>query len=280
MDRAGHTQRDGLPVFENVRRDFNEFRLGGEVTVAKFHLTVMRRWELYKEDSPESLITAEGEIGRNNNPFYPISLNDYHAINERLDYWVKKLQLSTAYKEIYNNSISLTAYSSHARNFTSSGTWTFRLWLSLDASYSHLHLDTAGGINFFGGSPAATLATGDHSTYMSNIHAGALGLRFAVNKRIDLYAGYSITKDVGDGRSVATGSVNPVTDPAGAVFAAVQTFPLTFRSPMGRVSVNLTEKLRFNVGYQYYGYKEQFELYSVNENYRGNTGYTSLLWAF
>jgi hypothetical protein len=122
--------------------------------------------------------------------------------------------------------------------------------------------------------------TGDQSIYISNIHAGTLGLRFVIGKRIDLYAGYSITKDTGDGRSTATGSVNPVTDPTGAVFAAVQTFPLTFQSPMARVSVKLREKLRFNVGYQYYGYKEQFGLYNVNENYRANTGYTSLLWAF
>jgi hypothetical protein len=62
--------------------------------------------------------------------------------------------------------------------------------------------------------------------------------------------------------------------------ASVQTFPLTFQSPSARVSVKLTEKLRFNVGYQYYGYKEQFGLFDVNENYLGNTGYTSLLWAF
>jgi len=224
---------------------------------------------------------AEGEIGRNDNPFYPISLKNYHAINTLLSYRTKKLQLSTGYKETYNNnSISITAYSSHARNFTSSATWSFRPWLSLDSSYSHLHLDTAGGINFFAGSPRASLMTGDQSIYLSNIHAGTLGLRFAVMKRVDLYAGYSITKDVGDGRSTAAGSVNPVTSPALAVFAAVQTFPLTFQSPMARVSVKINSKLRFNVGYQYYGYHEQFGLESVNENYRGNTGYTSLLWAF
>jgi hypothetical protein len=224
---------------------------------------------------------AEGELGRNNTPFYPISLKNYHEINSRLEYRVRKLILSTGYKETYNNdSISLTAYSSHARNFTSSGTWEFRPWLSVDASYSHLHLDTAGGIEFFAGSPRASLITGDESIYISNIHAGTLGLRFAVGKRIDLYAGYSITKDVGDGRATATGTVNPATDPAGAVFAAVQTFPLTFQSPIARISVKVTPKVRFNVGYQYYGYKEQFGLESVNENYRGNTGYTSLLWAF
>jgi hypothetical protein len=224
---------------------------------------------------------AEGEIGRNDMPFYPIALKNYHDINVRLEYRVKKLQLATGYKETYNNnSISLTAYSSHARNFTSSATWTFRPWLSLDASYSHLHLDTAGGINFFAGSPRAIEITGEQSIYLSNIHAGTLGIRFSVGKRVDLYAGYSITKDVGDGRSTATGSVNPTTDPAGAVFAAVQTFPLTFQSPIARVSVKLREKVRFNVGYQYYGYKEEFGLYGVNENYRANTGYTSLLWSF
>jgi hypothetical protein len=224
---------------------------------------------------------AEGELGRNNTPFFPISQKNYHEINSRLEYRVKKLTLSTGYKETYNNnSISLTAYNSHARNFTSSGTWAFRPWLSLDASYTHLHLDTAGGIEFFAGSPRATLITGDESIYLSNIHAATLGMRFALGKRVDLYAGYSITKDVGDGRATAAGTVNPAADPAGAVFASVQTFPLTFQSPIARISVKITPKIRFNLGYQYYGYKEEFGLEGVNENYRGNTGYTSLLWAF
>jgi hypothetical protein len=122
--------------------------------------------------------------------------------------------------------------------------------------------------------------TGDQSIYISNIHAATLGLRFAATKRMDLYVGYSITKDVGDGRSSIYGTVDPATNPTGALLASVQTFPLTFQSPSARVSVKLTEKLRFNVGYQYYGYKEQFGLFDVNENYLGNTGYTSLLWAF
>jgi len=76
------------------------------------------------------------------------------------------------------------------------------------------------------------------------------------------------------------GTVNPATDPTDAVFAAVETFPLTFQSPIARVSVKITPKVRFNLGYQYYGYKEEFGLEGVNENYRANTGYTSLLWAF
>jgi hypothetical protein len=44
--------------------------------------------------------------------------------------------------------------------------------------------------------------------------------------------------------------------------------------------VRMNEKLRWNFGYQYYGYKEDFGLFSFNQNYRANTGYTSLLWSF
>lgn len=220
---------------------------------------------------------AEGELGRNDMPFYPVSLKNYHAIQAQLQYRVKRLQLSTSYKQIYNNnSITLTAYSSQARNFSASATWTVNSRINVDASYSHLHLNTAGGIAFFAGSPRASLITGDQSIYISNIHSGTLGVRLAAGKRVDLYAGYSYTRDTGDGRGVAA----LTTDPVGALLTSVQTFPLTFQSPMGRVSVKLMEKLRFNVGYQYYGYKQKFELFSVNENYRANTGYTSLLWAF
>jgi hypothetical protein len=41
-----------------------------------------------------------------------------------------------------------------------------------------------------------------------------------------------------------------------------------------------SSKLRFNLGYHYYGYKEDFGLLSVNENFRANTGYPGLLFSF
>jgi hypothetical protein len=56
-----------------------------------------------------------------------------------------------------------------------------------------------------------------------------------------------------------------------------QTFPLRYLSPQGRVSVRISEKIRWNAGYQYYGYHEDF---SGLQNYRAHTGYTSVLWAF
>lgn len=221
-------------------------------------------------------IHAEGEIGRNDNPFTIVSEKNYHAISAKVQYRLKNLQLSADYRENYNNnSITLTSYSSHARSYSANASWTPRPWLSFDASYSKLHLDTLGGLAFFAGSPRSTEQTAE-SIYISNIHAATLMARFAIAKRADLFIGYSINRDTGDGRSASS----TPTDPTAALLYSVQTFPLTFQSPSARLSYKLYEKVRLNFGYQYYGYKEQFGLFAINENYRANTGFTSILWTF
>src|ERR1035437_7530321 len=46
----------GLPVFADLRREWNEDRLGADVDVAGFKLTVLRRWDFFKEDTPYSLL--------------------------------------------------------------------------------------------------------------------------------------------------------------------------------------------------------------------------------
>ena len=220
-------------------------------------------------------VHLEAEIGRNNNPFAPTSLRNYDVIRSRLQYRKKKYTLGGGYLENYNNnSILITAYSSHSRTYTGIASWNAKSWLAVDASYSKLHLDTVGGMAFFAGIPATLMNA--QSIYISNIHAGNLGLRFPVTSRADFYVGYNITRDTGDGR---TSQVQQTT-PAGQLLYSVQTFPLTYQTPMIRLSVKLTAKLRYNAGYQYYGYHEDFGLLSVNQSYRAHTGYTSLLWSF
>ncbi len=219
----------------------------------------------------------EGEVGRNDNPFTPVSLRNYHTIRSRVQYRLKTLNLGGGYQQNYNNnSIQITAYSSHARTYSGEASWAFRNRVSLDGSYTKLHLDTIGGIDFFAGSPFPQQVTGMQSIYISNIHSASLAFRFALTKRADLYVGYNLTKDTGDGRSSLAVQPSPIAQ----VFYNVQTFPLTYQSPLFRVSVRITEKLRYNLGYQYYGYNEQFGLFSTYDNYHANTGYTSLLWSF
>ena len=221
------------------------------------------------------VLHAEAEIGRNDNPFDPIDEKNYQSIDSRLQYRRKSISASVGYRQNYNNnSIVLTAYSAHARDYLADFSWSARDWLSFNTGYQQLHLDTAGGIAFFAGLPRARLQSGE-SIYISNIHAGNIGMHLALSKRADLYLGYSITRDPGDGRSALL--------PPGTVEAAldnVQTFPLSFQSPLARLTVPITPKIKWNAGYQYYGYREDFGLLGALQNYHANTGYTSILWAF
>jgi hypothetical protein len=225
--------------------------------------------------TPALRFHAETEIGSNDNPFDPVSPRNYQSIDARLQYKLKSFFATAGYRQSYNNnSVSLSSYSSHSRDYFANATWTPRTWFSLDAGYSKLHLDTLGGLVFFAGAPFGTMQTGE-SLYISNIHAANLGARIGLRKYADLYLGYNITLDTGDAR--------PGIQPTGTVSALlynVQTFPLNFQTPLVRLTIPITSKIKWNAGYQYYNYHEEFGLNSILENYHAHTGYTSLLFAF
>jgi len=217
-------------------------------------------------------ISFDGEFGHANRPFTPKSDKDYSALTARVQYRVKTLQLGLWTHSDYNeNSVTVSAYSSHSRTYTGSASWSPRSWFSFDATYSKIHLDTLGGIQFFANSQ---LFPNQSSYYISNLHTATLGIRLNLLQRMDLYLGYSRVQDTGDGRSTATATTVGPSLPA---FQSAQTFPVTFQSPLARLSVRISERVRWNVGYQYFGYRADFW---PAEDYLANTGYTSVLWSF
>ncbi|MGD0667978.1 MAG: hypothetical protein ABSB23_10465 [Bryobacteraceae bacterium] len=225
-------------------------------------------------------INLEGEVGHADHPLTPMSDRNYHTLGGRIQYRKSKLQLSTGYRELYieNAPLSLTTYSSRSRQYNAAASFALRDWLTFDASYSKLHLDTVGGLAFFAGVQSPQLQTSYDSIYISNIHAANAGLRFGIRSRADLYLGYTITKDTGDGRASAAPA--GVADPIATLLDSVQTFPLTYQSPMARLSIRITPKVRWNAGWQFYGYGELFHLLGYDQNFHAHTGYTSVLWSF
>jgi hypothetical protein len=220
---------------------------------------------------------AEGEVGTNDHPFAPISQRNYHTIRTTMQYRRKSVSLGGSYLENYNsNSIDITSYSSHARSYSVNGSWAASSRMSFNAAYSQLYLNTIGGLAFYAGDPTTSLVTGMESIYVSNIHALNFGAHFTPVQRVDVYLGYNLTKDTGDGRDALALQATPVEQ----VLYDVQTFPLTYQTPLARLSVRLNAKLRWNAAYQYYGYHEEFGVLSQIQNYRAHTGYTSLLWSF
>lgn len=219
-------------------------------------------------------VSFDAEVGRQDRPIYPTSDKDYHALNGRVQWRQKSLTLSALARTFYNfNSVSLAVHSARGRHYSYDASWAPVAWLSVDAGYSKLHTDTNTALSYF---VSFQQVTGERSIWISNLHAGHLGATVSVRRRVDLYFGYSRTQDTGDGRSSATTPVG-VTGSTLPEFRGVQTFPMTFDSPLARVSVRLHEKLRWNAGYQYYRYREEF---FKRENYHAHTGFVSLLWTF
>jgi hypothetical protein len=221
-------------------------------------------------------IVLDGELARADRPFTPVSGHNLHALGARVQYKQKSLLLSGAYKQNYNvNSASVSFHSSRSRSYFFDAAWAPKDWLSWEASYAKLHLDTATSLAFF---LQSQLIEGRQSIYISNIHTGNLGVRFGIGGRADLFAGYAISRDTGDGR--ASRSAGAGSDPAQQVLVPFQTFPLRFESPLARVSLRLRQNLRWNAGWQFYRYKEDFHLTFPTQDYRAHTGYTSLSWSF
>ncbi len=217
-------------------------------------------------------VMLSAELGRNDQPFTPVADRNYHALNGRVQYRTKSLLLTGGAETFYNvNGVALSSYSSQARKYYASGAWTAKDWLTFDGSFSRSHLYTIGGIAYFAD---FNLVEGDHSIYLSNINSVVVGARFAIRNRVDLYAGYTRVQDTGDGRATPTGDGTGSSLPA---FQAAQTFPILFHSPIARASVRITPKLRWNVGYQYYGYRQDFYR---DQGFRANTGYSSISWSF
>ena len=211
-------------------------------------------------------INLDGEIGRADRPFFPTADRKYHTLSARLQYRTRTLSFGAQTRAFYNtNSTSLFAHSSRSRNHAFDASWSPAAWFGADAGYSRIHLDTATGIAYFA---AASLVDRDRSISMSSIHAAHAGVRFSLRGRADVWVGYHRTQDAADA-GAGTASVEAL--------RAAQVFPLTFESPVGRLSVKLHDKVRWNFGYQHYRYKEEFDF---RRSYRAHTGYTSVLWSF
>lgn len=216
-------------------------------------------------------VSFDSEVGSNSRPVYPISEGNYHTLDGHVQYRTGSLTLGATTKIDYNvNSVSLSSFSSQSRSYGADASWAPRSWLSFDATYSKLHLNTAGGLYFFAN---GTPIVGTQSLYISNLHFGNIGVRLSAWRRAEVYLGYSRVQDTGDGRSSVFGNgTNPV--PA---FNAAQTYPLVYDTPLVRVSIPIAARIRFNAGWQYYHYDEQF--FSIRD-YHANTAYTSLTWSF
>ena len=204
-------------------------------------------------------LSLDGELGRADRPFYTTSEKNYHTLAARAQWKTKRASLLARYQTNYNlNSNSLFVHSARNRVASLDATLNPKPFLTLEAGYGHTHIETVTGLAYFS---LGELIENDRSVYRSRLRQVRLGAHLNLARRADLYFGYHRIQDAAHlGLSLMD-----------------QAFPLTYQTPLARFSVQINKNLRWNLGWQYYNYKEQRLAW---QNYYAHTGYASLSWSF
>jgi hypothetical protein len=242
-------------------------------------------------------VNADATVGRDNGPLTPVSPARFHNIRARVDYRTRKMHAGVSYRQMYNLNAPLSVlsastgqlivgaqldyYASHSRDISAHGSFELSRHFSVDASFGKTHLDTMANLwaelTPAGSATINTVSTrGYLSQYISNLQMLSFNLRSTWG-RGTVYAGYNLARDTGDGRAVQNlGLVNL----ASAFTASASTFPLTYQTPLVRLSVRISPRLQWNGGWEFYRYHQQFAYFEYQPYYRAHAGYTSLSFAF
>lgn len=151
----------------------------------------------------------------------------------------------------------------NSRMYTASVDWWPNAKFSLDTGYTHTHLTSDAVIVFFAPPPGGTASvrTTGLSRYFVRDDFAYINTSVQLHPRASLYAGYRIHRDRGQGDRVSSPSV------------LIGSYPMQFSSPEFRLAVRLHDRVDWNVGYQYFDFKEKF----INRQfYQAHLPYTSL----
>ena len=144
------------------------------------------------------------------------------------------------------------------RNFSSSIDWTPTASFSVSGGYTHLRVTSIAGILL----PISGQRRVGESQFFSRDNFFFFNVFARPLSRVTLYAGYRMNKDPGQGDRVSPSNV-----------ILIDSYPMTFQSPEARVAVKLNRNVEWNVGYEYFNYKDRF--FPI-QNYRAHLPYTSL----
>lgn len=290
----------GLGVFEqnvvNGEEEDSEFEEDSNSTnsvIVGVKIKPTNYWNIY----------ADFEKGESDNVFVRLSNNDYTNARVRSVMYLKRFTINFS-GLIRNNDnpgrvapgingvpstivASGTIASTRLRYFSGSVDYTPLEKWTLSAGYTYNHQTTDTDIIVPVGSPinSSTVWSLSKSMYYVRDNYFFFDVTAQPIKRLTLFASYRIDDDRGQGDRVATVAQNFITS-----------YPMRFQTPEAKVSFRINRFIDWNVGYQYYSYKERQVpnplawvvlsgtpnrvFVPANQNYTAHMPYTSLTFYF
>jgi hypothetical protein len=238
-----------------------------------FRARPMKNWTLY----------FDAEHGTADNVFTRIGNYDYTNIRAKSRYApTRKLSFNLALITKNNSNpseiagVSLTDFGVDikSRTFTSAVDWLVTPRLSINAGYNYNWINSDAVIDYFFQVPPAASVRHPlgHTLYFVRNNFFFIDAVTRLSRRMTLYASYRVNKDNGQGNRVA--------DPTGNPGILINSYPMSYQSPEGRLAIRINRHLDWNLGYQYYSYNESPIVSPRPENYHAHLPYTSLRFYF
>jgi hypothetical protein len=168
--------------------------------------------------------------------------------------------------------VSLTDFGVNikSRTFTSSVNWIPTAKLSFSTGYNYNWVNSDAVVDYFYQVPPAASVRHPigHSLYFQRNNFFYIDAVAQLCPRVTLYASYRVNQDNGQGNRLA--------DPTGTPGTLINSYPMSYQSPEGRLAIKINRHLDWNLGYQYYNYNESALVGPRPQNYHAHLPYTSL----
>ena len=144
------------------------------------------------------------------------------------------------------------------RIYSGSIDWTPSSKLNFNTGYTYQHLTSEASVIV----PVSGQRLEGFSQYFIRDHSVFFDVSAKPTNRFSIFASYRLNKDNGQGNLTSALAQN-----------IISSYPIQFQSPEVRLVFRITRNIDWNVGYQYFDYKEKFQ---TLQDYRSHLPYTSL----
>lgn len=229
----------------------------------------VKNWTLYFDAERGTADNVFTRIGNYN--YTNIRAKSRYAPNRKISFNLAVITKDNANpSEIAGVSLTDFGVNVKSRTFTSSIDWVPTSRLSFSTGYNYNWVNSDAVVDYFYQVPPAASVRHPigHSLYFQRNNFFYIDMIARLCPRVTLYASYRVNQDNGQG--------NRLTDPTGTPGTLINSYPMNFQSPEGRLAIKINRHLDWNLGYQYYNYNESVLVGPRPQNYHAHLPYTSL----
>ncbi|MDX6577053.1 MAG: hypothetical protein QOE96_3006 [Blastocatellia bacterium] len=234
-----------------------------------FKARPIKNWTIYFDAEHGTADNVFTRIGNYN--YTNVRAKSRYAPNRKVSFNLAVITKDNANpSEIAGVSLTDFGVNLKSRTFTSSVDWTANSKVSFSTGYNYNWVNSDAVVDYFYQVPPAASVRHPigHSLYFQRNNYFYLDMTARISPRVSLYTSYRINQDKGQGNRLA--------DPTGTPGTLINSYPMSYQSPEGRLAIRINRYLDWNLGYQYYNYNESALVGPRPQNYHAHLPYTSL----